>query len=149
MSLVHDTLTFSQKIDAELSTVWHAFADATQRAQWSVPAGEAMIYEQVAFEVGGRDRYRCGPPESLDFINVVDYALIVRESLVVYTEFVATDEQPLSVSVLSWSFMDDGGCTDISVTCQVTSFVGDGIIEGNRNGHTKALSQLEGFVMRG
>lgn len=147
MSIVHETLKFTKKLDADLSRVWEAFADSNQRAQWSVPAGEAMVYEQAAFEVGGRDRYRCGPPESLDFINIVDYALIVPQSLVVYTETVATSEEPLSAGVVTWSFAVNGDGTEVRLTSQVTSFVGDGMIEGSRNGHAKALNQLEEFVL--
>lgn len=147
MSIVHETLKFTKTINAELSRVWEAFADPIQRARWSVPAGEAMVYEQAAFEVGGRDRYRCGPPESLDFINIVDYALIVTQALVVYTETVTTSEQPLSAGVVTWSFTVNGDVTEVQLTSQVTSFVGDGMIEGNRNGHAKALNQLEELVL--
>lgn len=147
MSIVHETLKFTKTIDAELSRVWGAFVDPIQRARWSVPAGEAMVYEQAAFEVGGRDRYRCGPPESLDFFNIVDYALIVPQSLVVYTETVTTAEQPLSAGVVTWGFTANGDETKVQLTSQVTSFVGDSMIEGNRNGHAKALNQLEEFVL--
>ncbi|MBG6192069.1 uncharacterized protein YndB with AHSA1/START domain [Arthrobacter sp. CAN_A212] len=147
MSIVHETLKFTKTINPELSRVWEAFADPIQRARWSVPMGEAMVYEQAAFEVGGRDRYRCGPPESLDFVNIVDYSLIVPQSLVVYTETVTTSDQPLSAGVVTWSFTVSGDKTEVQLTSQVTSFVGDGMIEGNRNGHAKALNQLEEFVL--
>src|SRR5690606_41596212 len=69
---VHETLTFSQSIEAPLLAVWAAFADSAQRARWSVPAGEALVYDQSNFHVGGRDQYRCGPPHALDFHGAKD-----------------------------------------------------------------------------
>lgn len=147
MSIVHETLKLTKTISADLSRVWEAFADPTLRARWSVPVGEGMIYESAAFEVGGRDRYRCGPPESLDYINIVDYATIAPQSLVVYTETVTTSEQPLSASVVTWSFTAISDATEVQITSQVTSFVGDGMIEGNRHGHAKALNQLQEFLL--
>ena len=41
--------------------------DPIARAQWGVPAGEAMVIDEADFREGNQDRYRCGPPGSLDF----------------------------------------------------------------------------------
>ncbi len=147
-SLAHETLTFTQSIDAPLSAVWSAIADSTQRAVWSVPVGEAMVYDRSNFGVGGRDEYRCGPPETLEFHCVVDYVQIAPESLIVHTDTVATEGQTLAVALVTWELDDNGGSTLIRLTDQVTSFVGAGMIDGHRNGHTKALSQLRDFVYK-
>ncbi len=146
-SIAHETLTFSQSINAPLSAVWEAFADSAQRAVWGVPAGEAQIYDESNFCVGGRDTYRCGPPQSLEFHGVADYIQIVPQSLIVHSDTVKVEDQVLAVALLTWQFETHDGMTQIHLTDQVTSFVGTGMIDGHRNGHTTALEQLRDFVV--
>ena len=145
-SITHDTLTFSRLIDAPLSVVWAAFADSTQRSTWGVPEGEAQIYDESNFDVGGRDVYRCGPPETLEFSGVAEYLQIVPESLIVHTDVVAIEDQVLAGALLTWQFEERDGATQVQLTDQVTSFVGADMIDGHRNGHTKALEQLGALV---
>ncbi|GAA1336807.1 uncharacterized protein YndB with AHSA1/START domain [Arthrobacter roseus] len=147
-SVAHDTLTFEQSINAPLSAVWDAFAEPTQRAVWGVPAGEAQVYDDSNFMVGGRDKYRCGPPETLGFHGLVDYVQIVPPSLIVHTDTVTAEDQVLAVALLTWQFDAHGDTTMIRLTDQVTSFVGADMIEGHRNGHAKALEQLRDFLER-
>lgn len=63
--IVHDTIILERAINAPVAAVWNAYADPIARAQWSVPVGEAMVFDQTDFREGGQDHYRCGPPESL------------------------------------------------------------------------------------
>lgn len=146
ISVVHDTLTFTQSLRAPLSAVWAAYADSTQRAIWGVPAGEAQIYDEADFNIGGRDTYRCGPPETLEFRGTVDYLQIVPESLIVHTDSVTVGDQLLAVALLTWQFGTQDDTTLIQLTDQVTSFVGPDMIAGHRNGHTKAFEQLRAFI---
>lgn len=60
-SIAHDTVRLTRVIDAPVAAVWEAYADSTKRAQWGVPAGEAMAYGESDFREGGRDGDRCGP----------------------------------------------------------------------------------------
>ncbi len=145
-SLVHDTLTFSQSIDAPRSVVWAAIADSAQRTVWGVPAGEAQVYDESNFRVGGRDVYRCGPSETLEFDGVVEYLEIVPESIIVHTDVVAIDGRVLAVALMTWEFETQNRATRVQLTDQVTSFVGADMIDGHRNGHTTALEQLRAFV---
>ncbi len=147
-SVAHDTLTFEQSVNASLSAVWDAFADSTQRAVWGVPAGEAQVYDESNFLVGGHDKYRCGPPEKLGFHGIVDYVHIVPPSLIVHTDTVTAEGQVLAVALLTWQFDALDDTTTIRLTDQVISFVGADMIEGHRNGHTKALEQLKDFLER-
>lgn len=66
----------------------------------------------------------------------------VPQELVVYTETVRNDGHPLTKAVLTWAFEPDGAETLVNVTSQVTSFAGQGMLDGNRNGHTMVLAQL-------
>lgn len=68
--------------------------------------------------------------------------------LIVHTDTVTTNGHLLAAALLTWEFADDhDGCTTVKVTNQVTSFVGDSMIDGHRNGHLKALGQLNDFVL--
>lgn len=145
-SIVHDTIKLTRVIDAPVAEVWEAYADSTKRTQWSVPAGEGMVYDESDFREGGRDRYRCGPPDTLAFHAETEYTKVVPRELVVYTETVRSEGQPLATGVLTWEFSPDTGGTLVSITNHVVSFVGAGMIDGNHNGHTKALEQLGQFL---
>lgn len=113
---------------------------------WCPPADKAQVYDQVDFRVGGRDLYRCGAPESLDFHGVVDYAAIEPQQMIVHTDIVSAGPDTLAAALLTWTFeaVDQG--TRVHLTDQVTSFVGEGMIDGHRNGHTTALKQLADYV---
>lgn len=139
---IHDTIRLTQHVAAQVAETWEAYADLSMRTQWSVPAGEGMVYDESDFSEGGRDRYRCGSPEALEFHAEVEYTKVVPQELVVYTETVKNEGQPLATGVSTWEFEPDGAGTRITVTCQVASFVGPGMIDGTRSGHTKALQQL-------
>lgn len=138
----HDTIRVTQHVDAPVTEVWQAYADSTRRAQWSAPTGEKMVYDESSFREGGRDHYRCGPPENLEFHAEAEYTKIVPKDLIVYVETVSQDGQPLAAGLVTWEFEPEGAGTLVTVTNQVVSFVGVGMIDGNRNGHTKALEQL-------
>lgn len=143
---VHATLTLDRRVNAPIAAVWEAYADPAERARWSVPAGEALVYDEADFREQGRDRYRCGPPETLEFHVAVEYLRIVPQKLICYSETVRTAEQPLATSLLTWVFDPAGDESLVSITCQLVSFVGQGMVDGNRNGHAKALAQLSEFL---
>lgn len=144
--IVHDTITLDRRVSAPVAAVWDAYADPAQRARWSVPVGEAMVYDEADFREGGRDRYRCGPPKTLDFHAEAGYTRIIPEELIVCTETVRAEGRPLATAVVTWEFEPDGDQTLVKVTAQVVSFVGAGMIDGTRSGHAKALEQLEDFL---
>lgn len=54
--IVTVTITISRLIEAPVATVWDAYADPAKRARWSVPAGEALIYDTTDFCEEGQDR---------------------------------------------------------------------------------------------
>ncbi len=125
-AIVHDTLRFARSFDTRLANIWAAFADSNQRASWSVPPGEALVHDEANFHASGRDMYRCGPPETLEFRGVLHYVQIVPESVIVHTDTVTHKEQVIAVALLTWEFEDHGDTTVVRLTDQVTSFVGNG-----------------------
>ena len=108
IDIVNGTLTLERHINAPTAAAWDAYVDPAKRARWSLPAGEAMVYDETYFSERGRDRYRCG---------------------------------------LTWEFEPKEGGALVKITSQLASFVGQGMIDGNRNGHAKALEQLSKFLV--
>ena len=145
--IVNDTLTLERHINAPITAVWDSYVDPAKRTRWSVPVGEAMVYVEDNFREQGRDRYRCGPPENINFHVDVQYSRIVPPTIIVYTETVRAEGQPLATGVLTWEFESTRDGTLVKVTSQLVSFVGQGMIDGNSNGHTKALEQLSYFLV--
>lgn len=141
-SPVHETHTMEQLVAAPVAAVWAAYADPDVRAQWAVPEGEAQVFDSDGLRTGGAADYRCGDPSALQFQGRVHFVLVEPESLIVHTETVSSDGAPLSAAQITWRFIDEGEQTRVEVVDQVTSFVGPEMIEGHRNGHTKALQQL-------
>src|SRR5699024_3716799 len=125
-----------------------AFADTTQRARCGVPAGEELLYDRDDFRAGGRAAYRCGPPGDLRFQVSTDYLVIEEHALVIHTEFVRSGGSLLSAVVVTWQFSTAPHGSAVAITHHVTSRVGQGMIDGTRNGHTIALNQLTSLAGR-
>lgn len=142
LRLAHDTVRLEQLIAAPLATVWQAYADTAMRCRWAVPAGQQMVFDADDFRTGGRARYRCGTPGKLELSAEMHYHVVEPEEAVVYTETVRIGEQILATGLVSWELTleDEGVC--LTVTDQVTSFVGSDTFEDHRAGHTLALQQL-------
>ncbi len=144
--LVHDTLRLEKRFAYPLDAVWRAYADPASRAEWGVPEGEEQVYSRDELRSGGVAIYRCGTPGELQFRGEVSYVDVVPQARIVHTDSVWAGDQLLATALLSWEFRDEEGSTTLTVTDQVTSFVGQEMIDGHRNGHTKALNQLAAFL---
>jgi len=142
MNILHETLHFTQEISHPVEAVWKAYANVDDRSQWSVPKGEQIIYDASELEEGGRDLYRCGPPEDLSTIGNVAYHIVEPSRRWMYSETLHSGEQLLAVALVTWELEPIDLGTRITIVNQVTSLVGPRMIEGSRNGHNKALDQL-------
>lgn len=144
--VAHDTIQLIQDINAAVQEVWQANADTSVRSQWSVPAGEGLVYQFDDFRTGGRADYLCGPAENLHFRASVEYLLVEPPNVVVYVETLRSGEQLVSTGILTWRFAEDSTGTQVTVTNQLTSFVGQDMIDGNWDGHRIALEQLASLL---
>lgn len=142
MKAIHDTLRFIREVDHPIETVWQAYADVENRSQWSVPSGEQIIYDTAEFTEGGHDRYRCGPPGDLSNLGTHRYYLIDTPCRLIYSDTIRRDGQVMAVAVLTWELEAVERGTLIVVVDQVTSLVGQGMIDGHRNGHERTLDHL-------
>ncbi|GAA1139592.1 SRPBCC domain-containing protein [Nesterenkonia lutea] len=142
VTIVHDTVQVSRSIRIPLDKAWAAYQDTARRAEWGVPAGEQMVYSRDQLTRGGLTEYRCGTPGELQYHVRGEYLVVEPESLVVHTETVTTGDELLSSSLVTWEFRENLDGSLVSITNQVTSFVGQEMIDGTRNGHSIALNQL-------
>ena len=76
----------------------------------------------------------------------MEYTKIAPKALIVYTETVRSAGQPLATGVVTWEFEPTTAGTYVRVISHIVSFVGGGMVDGTRNGHTKALQQLSTFA---
>ena len=141
-NLQHETVVLERVFDAPVSRVFAAFAEPAARMRWAVPQGERIEYLQTDFAVGGRDVFRCGPPDAMDYQGDVRYELIQPDRCIVYTESMSTAGRPLSAALTSVEFVPQAGRTQVVVTAQVASIDGSRMADGYRQGWTAVLARL-------
>ena len=146
MQPLTETIRPSTEVTRPRGDVWAAFADTAARAKWGVPAGDALVYDHDDFRTGGRAEYRCGSPGALDFRAVIDYVRTEEKSFAVHTDTVWRGDELLATGLITWSFTDVPAGTLVTIINQVVSFVGQGMIDGHRNGHDICLRQLGEFL---
>ena len=140
------TISLGAEIDHPVSAVWNAFADTSQRVQWGVPEGEEMVCDIDDFRPGGAIRARCGSPGVLEFVSTGQYCAVVPERHIVTTETLTRDDEILSTAIITWTLTPSSTGTRVEFVDQVVSFVGEGMIDGHRNGHDICLRQLSEFL---
>lgn len=148
MDAIHDTLRFTREVSQPIDRVWAAYADLDNRSQWSVPNGEQIIYDTADFTAGGQDNYRCGPPGDLSNVGVLRYYLVESPRRFICSDTIRRQGQLMAVAVLTWELEASDHGTRITVVDQVTSVVGQGMVDGHRNGHHKTLNQLVRWLAR-
>lgn len=148
--LAHDTLTFERHFPHPPAAVFDAYADIDQRTIWSAPSDdEIVIFESHDFTVGGTDRFLCGLKDAPSFAGTTRYHAIIDGETIVFTEHLTNlDDQLLAVSLVTWTVAPDRDGSTLTITDQVTSVAGDGLIQGSRHGYAAMLDQLERHLTR-
>ena len=148
-ALAHGTFTIEREFDAAPEAVFAAYADVGQRSAWGVPSqDERIVYSEACFEVGGLDVYRCGPKEDLRYEGRVQYQDIVPNQRIVYSERVAEGRTVLSAALISMEFARAPKGTRLSLTAQMVSFVGEGMLQNAKRGTEAALDNLGRSLLR-
>jgi uncharacterized protein YndB with AHSA1/START domain len=138
----HATITLEHSYAAPIEKVFAEFADPVARARWSTPSGDELIYDEADFRIGGRDRFRCGPKGDPRFFGETFYHVLVPNQRVVSTETVDSGGHRLAVALTTLDFEATGNGATLTITVQVVSFVGPGMIEGYESGNRSALEGL-------
>lgn len=139
----HGTVVVERTLDAPVARVYAGFADPKVRASWGAPSDTAvLIYDETDFRVGGRDVARCGAREDPRYRVETRYIDIVHERRVVWTETIHELDKRLAANITTLELVPEGQRTRLKATVQVTSFVGVGMIENTKAGHTGSLANM-------
>ena len=138
----HATLQLQRSYPAPVEQVFSEFADPVARARWSPSGGDSLVYDEADFRAGGRDIFRCGPAGDLKFRGETRYLVIVPNVRVVSSECVDVNGQCLAVSLSTLEFSPGAHGTDLTLTVQMVSFAGAGMIAGYESGNRSALENL-------
>jgi uncharacterized protein YndB with AHSA1/START domain len=138
----HATITLERSYPAPLERVFSEFADPVARARWSAPSDDVLIYDEADFRIGGKDVFRCGPKGDPKFRGETRYLVIVPNARVVSSETLDMGDQRLAVSLTTLDFEATEKVTNVTVTLQMVSFVGPGMISGYESGNRSALENL-------
>lgn len=145
--VIHETITLEHTYAFPIHDVYAAWADPAARTVWGTPSdNEALEFESTDYRVGGRDVSRCGPKGDLSFRVETTYLDIVPEVRVLYSEVASNGGNRLSVALQSALFEATDSSTRLRLVIQIASFVGKGMIEGNRDGSRITLDNLDRFL---
>jgi uncharacterized protein YndB with AHSA1/START domain len=140
--LQHTTITLHHSHSARLERVFSEFADPVTRARWSAPSQDALIYDEADFRIRGKDVFRCGPKGDPKFRGETHYLDIIPNARVVSSETVETDGQRLAVALTTLVLEPTEDGTNLTVTVQIVSFVGQDMIHAYESGNRSALKNL-------
>jgi uncharacterized protein YndB with AHSA1/START domain len=139
---LYATITLERSYLVPLERVFSEFADPVARARWSAPSEDALIYDEADFRIRGKDVFRCGPKGDPKFRGETRYLSIVPNARVVSSESIDMDGQCLAVSLTTLDFESAEDGTKLTITVQIVSFVGPGMIHGSESGYKSALDNL-------
>lgn len=148
MDVACETLVVKRTLAASPPRVFKAFADAGQREIWGAPSETAgFIVEQDQFRVYGTDIVRCGPADDPQTIVETRYLAIVENRLIVVSEKVIDDGNLLAMSQITTDVQPaKGGGTQLCITVQIASLVGQGMIANTKTGHNGSLDNLQRYL---
>lgn len=143
----HGTVVVERTIKVPTARVFAAYADADERIRWAAPSDTAVfIYDETDFRVGGRDVARCGAKHDPRFRVESTYVHIAQGQCIVTTDTVHEGTNLLCANVNTLELFDEGQGTRVKITVQVTSFVGDAMIENTRSGNNGSLANMVSYL---
>ena len=141
--LKHTTLIFERVCAAPVERVFGAFANPEERVSWGTPSETAaFIYDKVDFREGGVDIFRCGDKNNPQYRGVTTYYDIVPNERIISSEVVETRGKKLLITMATTTFEPQGVGTKVTVTAQLTSLVGEDMLDGAKFGHNASLDNL-------
>ena len=143
-SVAHETFIIERTYRAPPEGVFAAWADPGACKRWALPAeGLALAFEQTEFRVGGSDISRCGPADAMTYRIVAQYADIVGDPRIVFTETIEDAGKRLSSALVTVELHPEPASTRQRLTVQIAAIDEMDIIDGNKAGWSAALDNLE------
>lgn len=147
--ILHETFTFERTIAAPPSLIFKAWADPAAREIWGPPSNtDTLKYTKTDFRVGGTDSCLCGPKDNMSYQVDSHYLDIVEDQRLIFTESIQTEGILLSSSLATIALDDTGTATQMQVTVQLVSLMGDEVMQGVQSGWTVALGNLEAYLIQ-
>ncbi|MBX7484030.1 SRPBCC domain-containing protein [Qipengyuania qiaonensis] len=147
--VTHGTVVVEREFATSSSRLFDLFAKASEREKWGAPnEGAAYIIEKDDFREGGNGLVRCGNAADPRITVQTHYHRISNGRLLVFTEHIRNDGDPLAVNVTTAEFVShDAGCR-LRTTIQIASFIGEEMISNTRMGHEGSMDGLERYLAR-
>jgi len=145
LDIHHETLVFEREFNAPPERLFQSFTDPREREVWSAPTPDIeFVIDETDVRTGGSEIARCGSRGNLSWTMKVAYHKVTANEQITFTEELWDGEDILTVALITFEFVKTGqGGTHLRLTDQITSFVGQGGIQGHEEGYTKALANLE------
>lgn len=142
-TILHGSFTLARSYAAAPHKVFRALADPEARMRWGAPSNdEELVIDRSDFRVGGTETSRCGPRGNLMFQVVTNYLLIETDRHIVFSEKVSGPDGALSAALLTFELLPEGAGTRLTLNGSIAALAGSAMIDGARNGFSKALENL-------
>lgn len=141
--ILHATKRFERLCASSVEEVFTAFADPAIRLSWGAPSEKTgFLYERTEFREGGQDIFLCGNKLKPEYRGITTYLSIKHAEHIISSEVVDLDGRTLLVTLSTTIFESHGQTTKVTVTAQLTSLVGDTMLQGADKGHHASLDNL-------
>jgi predicted lactoylglutathione lyase/uncharacterized protein YndB with AHSA1/START domain len=139
----------TREFAAGISLVWDAFTKQEILDQWWAPEPWVSKTKHMNFEVGGRRFFAMIGPEGQERWTLQKFTSISpKTNFKMSNAFADKDENPeLPGSEWDLNFSEQSGTTKVSIRIYNESFERmESLLEGFKQGFTKALENLDGFL---
>jgi uncharacterized protein YndB with AHSA1/START domain len=145
--ICHGTVCAERTINVPVAQAYQAFADANEREAWAAPSQTASFrYEQTDFRVGGLEVARCGAKSDPRFRVETRYLDIVPTRRIVSIETIQEVDRLLAANITTIEFVPNGPGTRTKVIAQVTSLVGQAMVDNTEAGHAGSLANMARYL---
>lgn len=141
-------LVITRRFAAPRELVFAAWTEPHHVKQWWGPHGFTTTLCEIDLRPGGGLKIHMRGPDGAIYPITGTYREVVRPSRLVYEEFFGCLDQPDVASLVTVSFTESAGGTDVMVHTHCTSLAHrDALIEvGVERGWTETFERLEGYL---
>ncbi len=146
MQIQHKTIKLKTNLNASPARVFKAFSSVVEKSTWSAPPGDAIIFKKQNFKIDGVEFFKCGPIGNLEYLGKVNYIDIIKNHRIVYVETIKYKKSKLATAMVSLELLEENLKTQLIMTVQVVSYVGEDLIKGCEIGYKKSISNLKKYL---